>query len=69
MNREYLKPCPFCTGEASVGIASNSHFVNCVDCGASIGVLVPHSLTRTEAISLWNERPNPVREQFESECG
>ena len=69
VNREGLLPCPFCGGEASLGVVKYSdksdvaqlngqsafHFVNCIVCGAtSRGIL--GAKDQREAAERWNRR-------------
>lgn len=50
-NRKLLKPCPFCGGEAKIGIGMGEYWVMCTNCEASSGMS-----TVNGAIELWNRR-------------
>ena len=46
-----LKPCPFCGGEARLGMDFDWHFVYCIECQAQI-----ERDYEKEAIDAWNRR-------------
>lgn len=63
MSEIKLLPCPFCGGDAAFGgsrLSSNSdwhHFVNCISCGAKMGVVLNLGFpTETDAAAAWNTR-------------
>ena len=49
--REALKPCPFCGGEAIYGFNFNAEWVECTDCGVDVVCD-----TFDEAAAAWNRR-------------
>ena len=48
----FLKPCPFCGGEASQMVYKNEAVVKCIVCDARTGILD----TEEEAVEAWNRR-------------
>jgi len=49
---ETLKPCPFCSGEASLyEEIPGGYIVQCHDCCAQVGIM-----TKKHAIAAWNAR-------------
>lgn len=52
MNNEYLKPCPFCGGEAVVHTFGTGYIVECLECA----VCTVCENTKAEAIAAWNRR-------------
>lgn len=59
MNREDLKKCPFCGGEAEIrDIGSDGAVVRCRVCGSGTSVVQAHpvSVARVLARDVWNKR-------------
>ena len=62
MEKEKLKPCPFCGGQAHVMKMGYPHWVYCEDCGAKVQGFVAGSLGEQASIALWNSRYNELPE-------
>ena len=62
---EYLRPCPFCGGEAAIyePITTRFWFVRCSN-GDTCSTCGPDRGTRSEAIEAWNTRAAVTDEQF-----
>lgn len=58
MDKEELKPCPFCGGEAENQLRE----VRCIDCGASI-----NASYSGRAVHNWNARNNPLITELRAE--
>ena len=65
MNKDDLKPCPFCGGKnIDVDVEHFSHgcvghwFVRCMDCTATVGnpALIDKPDTKYQAVKMWNVR-------------
>lgn len=55
-----LKPCPFCGGKAKIYHVKSSmynfHWLECIECGHSIGTSDGCNLSKDEIIKAWNRR-------------
>jgi hypothetical protein len=51
-----LLPCPYCGGAAKFGEQPEGVFINCPECLASTGILIPQCHTQAEAAEAWNRR-------------
>lgn len=61
MDREELKPCPFCGGKAWIGISIELCQIQCESCGAKI-----KGKYKDRLIEAWNKRASEAGEQANS---
>ena len=60
MTNKELKPCPFCGGEAEIGISLGNTYVICKYCCAATRQITIKANNRAvdKAVEFWNRRAN-----------
>ena len=60
MMTDYIKPCPFCGGEAEVRGCNQGNIVECNDCGSRtkyyLDGIDTNDISMKMAIEAWNKR-------------
>lgn len=65
-NKVYLKPCPFCGGDAYIAQQMNHLFIDCnhtKNCMLTPSTWLISSIDLQEQIEYWNTRLNKQREE------
>lgn len=65
-SKVFLKPCPFCGGEAYIAETMNKLHIDCnhtKDCGMTINTWLISGRSLQEQIKIWNTRFNRQKEE------